>query len=128
MQSLMDIVTSIKVTAEHSPVVIADEGFDDFPSTRMMILVIANGWGARRPDVAILPIFSPPRLIHLQGWTRSDLHFEGIQVRLHLLFEPMEHLHNFSTADGDPVHSEQVRLDLANGQTHEQAQGRNQAS
>src|SRR6266568_2910559 len=114
MQSLMDVVGGIEVEASHSTVVFADQVFDHFPSTRMMVLIIAKRGGTHRPDVAIEAILSPPRLIRLDGRTGANLPFECIELRLHLLFDPMQQFHNLSTADLDPVQREQVRLVLAN--------------
>ena len=48
-------------------------------------------------------------------------------MRLHRLFQPMLQFNNLSTADCDSMQRMQVRLDLANGQTHDQAQGRHHA-
>src|SRR5271167_1653745 len=127
MQALMDVVACVKVTAQDSTEVLANQFFDHFPSTRMMVLVVANAGGTHRPNVAIEAIFSPPRFIRLDGWTGADLHFERSEVRLHLGFDPVEQLDNLSTTDRDPVQRKQVRLDLSNGQTHHRAQGRDQA-
>src|SRR5713101_850278 len=103
MQALMDIVATIEVTAKHAAVVLADQLFDDFPFSRMMVLKIADAGRGDTPDVAIRAIFSPPRLIGLHRWTGADLPFERIQLGLPLGFEPVEEFHNLSTADRDPV-------------------------
>src|SRR5215472_5923557 len=97
MQALMDVVASIEVTAEHAVVVRADQLFDHFSSTRMMVLVIANARGIHRPDVAIDAIFSPPRFISLDCRTGPDRSFERIEVGLHLCFDPMKQFNNLST-------------------------------
>ena len=122
MQALMTIVAGIEVAAEHADVVRADQLFDHFPFSRMMVLKIADVGRGDTPDVAIRAVFSPPRLIGLHRWTSADLHFERSQLGLHLGFEPMQQLHNLSTADRDPVQREQVDLDLSNGQSHHRAQ------
>lgn len=127
MQSLMDVVACIKVTAEHAAEVLADQLFDYFTPTRMMILILVDAGGTHRPDVAIAAIFSPPRLIGLDRRTGADLLFERLKVGLHLCFHSMEQLHNLSNADCDPVQIEQVGLDLSNGQTHHCAQRSDQA-
>ena len=121
MQSLMDVVAGIKVTAEHTPKVIPDQARDDFSCPRVMVLIIADAGSGDTPDVAIGAIFSPPRLIGLDRRTGADLHFECIQLGLHLVFESVEQFHNLSAADRDPMQREQVRLDLSNGQTHHRA-------
>src|SRR5712691_352121 len=126
MQALMDVVPCIKVTAKDSAEVLADQLFDHFPPTRMMVFIIATAWGTYCPDVAIEAIFSPPRFIGLDRWTRADRRFERIEAGLHVGFEPVEQLHNLSTADRDPVQREQVRLNLSNGQSHHRAQGGDQ--
>jgi hypothetical protein len=66
--------------------------------------------------------------IGLDSRTGVDFRFECIEVGLHLGFEPVQQLHNLSTADRDPVQGEQVRLKLSNGQPHHCAQGSDQAS
>src|SRR2546421_1405711 len=126
MQAQMYVVAGIKVTAEHSAKVRPDQALDDFPTTGMMVLIIANAGRADTPDVAIAAIFSPPRLIGLHRRTGADLPFERLEVGLHLFFESMEQLHNLSNADRDPMQGEQIGLDLSNGQTHERAQGGDQ--
>src|SRR2546421_10797601 len=114
MQALMTIVAGIEVAAEHAAVVLADQLFDHFPFSPMMVLKIADVRRGDTPDVAIGAIFSPPRLIGLQRWTGADLPFERSQLGLHLGCEPMQQLHNLSTADRDSVQGEQVGLDLSN--------------
>src|SRR5438132_12363808 len=115
MQALMTSVAGREVAAEHAAVVLADQLFDHFPLSRMMVRKIADVRCGDTPDVAIRAVFSPPRLIGLHRWTGADLHFERSHLGLHLGFEPMQHLHKLSTADRDPVQREQVDLDLSNG-------------
>src|SRR5450755_2751648 len=124
----MRVVASVEVTAEHPTEVFADDLLDHGPTAGVMVLIVANGWGRSCPDIAILSVFSPPRLIHLDGRAGSDLCFEHIQMRLHLFFQAMLQFNNLSIADRDGMQRTQVGLDLSNGQTHHQAQGRNQAS
>src|SRR5258708_14890837 len=88
----------------------------------MMVLIIADARRADTPDVAIEAVFSPSRLIGLHRRTGTDLPFERIEMRLHLVFEPMQQLYDLSTADPHPMQRDQVRLDLSNGQTHPPAQ------
>jgi len=59
MQVLMDVVPGVKVTAQDSAEVLANQLFDPFPSTRMMVLVVAKRGSTDCPDVAIEAIFSP---------------------------------------------------------------------
>ena len=122
----MDVVCGIEVTSKHPLKVFADQGFDHFPSARMMVLIIANAGSGDAPDVAIGAVFSPPRLIGLDGGTRTDLRFERIEVGLHVVFHPMQEFNNLSSADRDSVQREQVPLNLSDGQTHHYAQRGNQ--
>src|SRR5258708_16921766 len=87
-----------------------------------MVRIIADAGRVGTSDVAIGAIVSPPRLIGLDRWTGADLPFERIEVGLHLFFESMKQLNNLSNADHDTMQSEQIRLDLSNGQTHDRAQ------
>src|ERR1022692_2933800 len=112
MQSLMDIVACIEVTAEHSNEVFANKFLHHRPATSMMVLIVTNSWGTRCPNVAILSVFSPSRLIHLQSRAGSDLRFEHIETRLHLFFQPMLEVNNRSITDRDSMHRLQVQLDL----------------
>src|SRR5258708_24507020 len=121
-RALMVVVAAIEVTAEHAIVVLADQLFDHFSSTRMTVLVIANARGIHRPDVAIDALFSPPRFISLDCRTGPDRPFERIYVGLQVYFDPVQQLNNLSTADPDPVHREQVRLALSNRQPHDPVQ------
>ena len=73
------------------------QALDDFPTTRMIVLIIADARRRDSPDVAIRAIFTPARLIGLYGWTGADLPFEGIEVWLHVGFEAVEQLHNLAT-------------------------------
>src|SRR5258708_10448753 len=121
MQALMAVVAGIEVTAKHPAVVLTDQLFDHFPATRMMVLLLADAGRAGTPDVAIEAVFAPPRLIGLHRRTGTDLPFERSEVRLHLVFEPVQQLHDLSNADPLPVQGEQVRLDLSNWRTHPRA-------
>src|SRR5947209_26227 len=123
----MDVVARIKIAAEHTVEVLTDQLLDHFTSTRMMVLVIANAGSGDAPDVAISAIFSPSCFICLDGWTSADLRFECIELGLHLLLEPVEHLNDLSTADLHPMQCQQVGLELSNGQTHHCTQGGDQA-
>src|SRR6266568_4880987 len=118
MQALMAVVACIEITAEYAAEVLTDELFDHFPSTRVMVLKIADARRGDTPDVAIDAIFSPPRLIGLHRRTGADLPFERSEMRLQLCFDPVQQFHHPSTADPDPMQREQVRLDLSNRQTH----------
>src|SRR5260370_31474255 len=113
MQALMDVVAAIEVTAEHAIVVLADQLFDHFSSTRMMVLVIANARGIHRPDVAIDALFSPPRFISLDSRTGPDRPFERLEVGLQAYFDPVQQLNNLSPAGPDPLQRQQVRLALS---------------
>src|SRR5437588_12771771 len=102
MQALMTIVAGIEVAAEHAAVVLADQLFDHFPFSRMMVLKIAAVGRGDTPDVAIAAVFSPPRLLGLRRWTGADLPSERSQLGLHLCCTPMQPLHNLPTAHPDP--------------------------
>src|SRR6266516_5740314 len=127
MQTLMDVVPGVKVTAQHAAEIFANQLFDHFSCTRMLVLVVAKCGSTDCPDVAIAAIFSPPRLIGLDSRTSAELPLERSEVGLHVVFEPMQQFHNLSDADCDPVQREQVRLDLANGYTHHCTQGSDDA-
>src|SRR2546421_3519607 len=128
MQPLMDVVPGVKVTAQHSAEIFANQLFDHFSCTRMMVLVVAKCGSTDGPDVAIAAIFSPPRLIGLDSRTSADLPLELSEVGLHVFFEPMQQFHNLSDADRDPVQVSQINLDLANRQTHHRTLGSDEAS
>src|SRR5512135_422649 len=128
METLMEVVSGVEVTSKHTLKVLADQGFDHLPPTRMMVLIIANAGSRDAPDVAISAIFSPSRFISLHGWAGADLPCECIKLRLHLFFDPMQELDDFSTADRDLMHHLQVALDLPNGQTHHRSKRGNQTA
>src|SRR5947209_5311394 len=94
----------------------------------MVVFVIADARSGNAPNRAVLAVFSPSGFIGLHRRAGADLLLECIQVRLHLLFEPVQELHDLANADADPMQGEQVHLDLANGQTHHRAQGGDQTS
>src|SRR5260370_15526105 len=97
MQALMTSVAGREVAAEHAAVVLADQLFDHFPFSRMMVLKIADVRRGGTPDVAIAAIFSPPRLIGLPRWARDGLRFAPSQAGPRLAFEPVHLLHNLAT-------------------------------
>src|SRR5437588_3419487 len=117
MQSLMDVVAGIEVTAQDSTEVLSDQVLDHFSRSRVMVLIVANAGSGDAPDVAVGTIFSPSRLIGLHGRTGADRRFESSKLGLHLFFDPMQELHNLSISDLYPIQREQVRLDLSNGPT-----------
>src|SRR5712691_12315592 len=99
MQTLMDVVGGVKITAQHALEVLAQHQLDDFPAARVVILIVAYCWGTHTPDVAVLAVFSPARVIRLHGGTGPNGVFEGGKGRGHRLREPMADLHNLSATD-----------------------------
>ena len=87
-----------------------------------MVFILTNAGCGDAPDGAIAAIFSPPRLIGLDGGTGAQLRLERIELGLHLCFHPMQQFHNLLNADRDTVQREQVHLDLSNRQTHYRAE------
>src|SRR5260370_3254260 len=128
METLVDVVCGVEVTSKHSLKVLANQCFDHLPPTRMMILILANAGSGDAPDVAIGAIFSPSRLIGLHRWTGADLPFERIELGLHLVFQTMQQLDDFSTADRHLMDRLQVALDLPNGQAHHRWKGGDQTA
>ena len=68
----MDVVTPVEITSQHSLVVFANQVFDHFSCSGVMIFIIPHGWGVHTPDIAVDPIFSPAGLIGLDGRTGTD--------------------------------------------------------
>nr|WP_244422599.1 hypothetical protein [Ktedonobacter racemifer] len=65
MKPLVDVVPRIKIAAQHSLILVSYQVFDDFSCTRVMVLVVAHGWGTHTPDVSVDPILSPAGFIGL---------------------------------------------------------------
>ena len=126
MQPLMDVVSGIKVAAQHALEILADQPFDDFPRAGVMVLVIAYRWRTHTPDISVETIFSPARLIGLHCWTRTDGGLEIVEHGLGMGNEAVKHLHHLSNAHLKAVQRTQEVPDLPNGQTHHRAQGGNQ--
>src|SRR5258708_7233179 len=75
MQALMTSVAGREVAAEHAAVVLADQLFDHFPFSRMMVLNIADVRRGGTPDVASAAIFSPPPPLRFHRCPRLRPHF-----------------------------------------------------
>src|SRR5271157_6237582 len=99
MQTLMDVVSSIKIAAQHPLEVLPDQLLDDFSSPRMVVFVIADARGRDAPDVAVDAIFSPAGFIGLDRRTGAHLRFETIENWLRILSDPMQQFHQFPQAD-----------------------------
>src|SRR6266536_2160075 len=125
VQTLMDVISAVEITAEHSLKVLPDQSFDHLSPARMMVLVIADTRRRDAPDVAVEPIFPPSGFICLHCRTGADSAFQRVQLGLQVVLEPMQHLYDLSDADREPVKGLHVHLDLPNGQTHHRAQGSN---
>src|ERR1700676_5636943 len=126
VQTLMDVLSAVEITAEHSLKNLPDQSLDHLSTARMMVLVIADTRRRDAPDVAVEPIFPPSRFICLHCRTGADSAFERVQLGLQVVLKPMQHLHDLSDADRQPVKGLHVQLDLPNGQTHHRAQGGDQ--
>src|SRR5438128_1139459 len=106
MQSLVDVVAAIEVTAEHSAEVLPDQVLEHFSCPRVMVLIIADAGSGDAPNVAVASIFTPSCFIGLDRRTRSDCAFEGLQSGLHMLLDPVEQFDNLSDTHLEPMHSE----------------------
>jgi hypothetical protein len=67
MQALMDVVAGVKIAAQDSLELVADQLLDHFPSAGVMVLVVAHRGSAHTPDVSIEAIFSPSRSARWQS-------------------------------------------------------------
>src|SRR6266567_712905 len=120
--SRKNIVPCIKVAAQDALEIFPDQAFDYGSCAGGMVLIVAYRRRAHTPDIAILAIFSPARLIGLHGGAGTDREFEIIQDGLAMLPDPVEHLHNLSNAHLKAVQGVQQLSELPNGQTHHRAQ------
>src|SRR5881275_2216555 len=98
MQALVDVVSRIKIAAQHPAEVLPDQLLDDFSSPRMVVFVIAETRGRDAPDVAVDTIFSPAGFISLDRRTRAHLRFESMQHGLRILSDPMQQFPQFPQA------------------------------
>src|SRR2546426_4967951 len=122
MQPLMDVVSGVKVTAQHSLVVLTNQLFDDFACAGVMVFIIANCGSIHTPDRAVDPVFSPSGLVRLNSWTGTHFGFETFKHWLRVLSNSMQEFHQFSQADLEAVQRPEHLLKLAQGQTHHGAQ------
>src|SRR5438270_6790874 len=99
MQTLMDVVSRIKIAAQHPLDVLPDQLLDDFSSPPMVVFVIADTRGRDAPDVAVAAIFSPAGFIGLYRRTSANLCFETGENRLRILSDPMQQFHQLPQAD-----------------------------
>src|SRR2546421_924371 len=127
MQSLIDIVGGVEVTAEHSLKTLAQQLLDDLTASRVMVLVVAHLGRTHTPDVAILAIFAPASLISLYGWAGSDLPLERCHQWLQVVCGPVQQFDDLSAADRQPMQGGQIGLDLPRGFAHHRAQIGNHA-
>src|ERR1017187_2659668 len=125
METLMDVVPSIEIASEYSLVVCTNQVFDDCSCAGVMIFIIPDRWGTHTPDVAVDPIFSPPGLICLDGWTGTDFGFEVGEDRLCIRLDPMQEFHQFSHTHLHAVQIAQNLSQLAQRQAHHGPQIRN---
>src|SRR5512135_503779 len=110
METLMDVVPSIKIAAEHTLEVLPNQLLDDFSAPRMVVFIITNGGSRGAPDVAVDPIFSPPRFIRLDRRASADLHVETTEEGLRILSHPVQQFHEFAQAHLEAV---QISQDLS---------------
>src|SRR5205807_10089432 len=101
MQSLIDIVGGVEVTAQHSLKALAQQLLDHLTASGVMVLVVADGAGTHTPDGAVLAIFSPPRLIGLYRWAGANLLLKRYHHWLQLGFGPVQQFDDLSAADLD---------------------------
>src|SRR5579885_14946 len=93
-----------------------------------MILVVAQRWSRRTPEVAILAIFSPPGFVRLHGGAGSNLPFDRFQDRLGMLDHAVQQLHDLPRTDLASIEDEQQRPNVPHRQAHERTQQGNQAA
>ncbi len=115
MQALIAIVGGIEVAAQHTLEAFPQQLLDHLTASGMMVLIVADGAGTHTPDVAILAIFSPPRFIGLDGGAGPNLLLERCHEEVQLIGSAVQQLHDFSTADLQPMQGGQVGLDLPHG-------------
>src|SRR6266567_5615132 len=85
MQTLMNIGSGIKITAQHALEIFSDQLLDHFSSPRMVVFVIPDRWGRNAPDGAVDAIFAPTGFIGLHCRAGADLCFEATEHRLRML-------------------------------------------
>src|SRR6266567_4088576 len=122
MQSLINIVGGVEVTAQHAFKVFAKPRFDDLTATGVMVFVVAQLRRAGTPHIPIDPVFSPPRFIRLHCWTGANLPLEVGQFRFHLCGGPLRQSNDLSTANLEAMQAHQIRLYLSHRQSHHRAQ------
>src|SRR6266513_2485238 len=127
MQALMDVVPGVKIAAQHSFKVVADQVVDHFPRTRVMVLVIAHRRRADTPDISVEAIFSPTCLIGLYGRAGADLAQESIEAWLGMRTYPVKQLHDFSQTDLKDMQGVHHLADLPQRQAQADAQVRDHA-
>src|SRR5260370_8290038 len=87
----MDVVSCVEIASKHSLKVLPDQLLDHFPCPRVMVFVVPHGRGTHAPDVAILAVFSPSRLIPLDRGPGRDLSLVSSRHVLSLLPDPHPH-------------------------------------
>src|SRR5437867_2282864 len=99
MQTLRDVVTPVEIPSQHSLVVFANQLWDHFSCSGVMIFIIPYRWCADTPDISVEPIFSPSALIGLDGRTGTDFCLETLKHGLGILRDPMQEFHQFPQTD-----------------------------
>src|SRR5437870_2762070 len=103
MQACIPIIGGGEVTTQDPLEACTEHSCDHLPAARVMILIIAQLRRTGTPHVAIAPIFSPPRFIHLHGWTGANLLLHLSQLRLQLCFDALRQADDLSTTDRQAV-------------------------
>ncbi len=127
MRSCIHIAGGVEVRAQDPLEACAEHRFDHLAAARVMILVIAQLRRTGTPHIAIAPIFSPPRFIHLHRRAGANLLLHLSQLRLQLPFHPTRQAYDLSTTDRQAMQVGQIGLNLSDRQAHHGAQIANQA-
>src|SRR5260370_42301224 len=90
METLMDIVSGIKIAAQHALEVLPDQLLDHLSAPRMVIFIIPDCRCGDAPDISVDAIFSPAGFIRLHRSAGSDCCLEGSEHGLRILRDPMQ--------------------------------------
>ncbi len=115
MQTLMDVVPGIKITAQHALEVLPDQLFDHLSAPRMVIFILPDGRCGGAPDIPVSAIFSPAGFIRLHRRAGADFCFESLEHGLRMLLDPMQQFHELPKTHLKAVEISQHVAKLAKG-------------
>src|SRR5260370_40314947 len=93
METLMDIVSGIKIAAQHALEVLPDQLLDHLSAPRMVIFIIPDCRCGDAPDISVDAIFSPDGFIRLHRTAGAECWLEVSEHGLRILRHPIQQVH-----------------------------------